>query len=87
VPAATAYFPSLGGGATRAPHEQTMLRVAHSIFSRRPHAAQPVYVPGRRGARATRAEAGRAGPFMGDLRSSLRPGIAEGQTRGADRSP
>jgi hypothetical protein len=30
----------------RAPHEQTMLRVAHSIFSRRPHALHATYVPG-----------------------------------------
>jgi len=60
-----------------------MLRVAHSIFSRRPHAAQLVYVPGRRGGRATRAEAGREGLFMRDLRSSLRPAEGGGQPRGA----
>ena len=28
-------------GSTRAPHEQTRLRTAHSIFSRRPHTVQP----------------------------------------------
>ena len=37
-----AYSPSLGGGATRAPQEQTMLRVFHSILSSRPQAAQLV---------------------------------------------
>ena len=70
--AATAYFPSLGVGATRAPHEQTMLRVAHSILSSRPHALQPVYVPGRRGARATRVAAGRGGIF-GDIDAAYAP--------------
>ena len=33
-------FPSFVTG-TRAPHEQTRLRTAHSIFSRRPHVGQP----------------------------------------------
>jgi hypothetical protein len=70
--AATAYFPSLGVGATRAPHEQTMLRVAHSILSSRPQAAQPVYVPGRRGARATRVAAGRGGT-LGDIDAAYAP--------------
>jgi hypothetical protein len=63
----------------RAPHEQTMLRVAHSIFSRRPQAAQLVYVPGRRGGRATRAEAGREGFFMRD-RKQLTPRRSRGST-------
>jgi hypothetical protein len=37
-----ACFSCAGGGVTRAPHEQTMLRVAHWMFSRRPHWAHPM---------------------------------------------
>lgn len=35
------YLSPGGRGSTRAPHEQTMLRVAHWMLSRRPHLPQP----------------------------------------------
>jgi hypothetical protein len=35
------YFSPGGRGSTRAPHEQTMLRVAHWMFNSRPHLPQP----------------------------------------------
>jgi hypothetical protein len=38
-------FPSAVVTGTRAPHEQTRLRTAHSIFRRRPQAGQPKYWP------------------------------------------
>ena len=39
---------SLAAGVMRAPHEHTMLRVAHWMLRRRPHSGQPRYVPGLR---------------------------------------
>ena len=36
------------GGVMRAPQEQTMLRVAQPMFSRRPQAMHARYTPGRR---------------------------------------
>jgi hypothetical protein len=35
------YFSPGGRGSTRAPHEHTMLRVAHWMFNSRPHLPQP----------------------------------------------
>ena len=52
------YFaPFLAGGITRAPQEQTMLRVGQKMLSSRPQAGQPRYVPAGRGEAAMRGGA------------------------------
>jgi hypothetical protein len=60
---AARYFAAFDGGITRAPQEQTMLRVGQKMRSRRPQAAQPMYVPAGRTGEASWGRSAR--DFMG----------------------
>jgi hypothetical protein len=53
--------PSGGRVLTRAPQEQMRLRTAHSIFRRRPHVEQAMYVPAAYGVRDNPGGAARRG--------------------------